>query len=168
MSFAQSPKPAIPKVRRVRVYTRLSLAVRRQLHAYCAATGRSERAVIENAVVRYLANPTKEASSVGSLDRLAQTMDEDRRVRDGQRRDLELLSQAFGQFLRLWAIVHSPTLADLAPSRASEQLSKQRRSGEALYKHLLGKVAHQWLRGHRFAHELPGLDESPPEREDEP
>ena len=119
-------------------------------------------------MVRYLANPTKEPLSSGSLDRLAQTMDEDRRVRDEQRRDLELLSQAFGQFLRLWTIVHGPTLADLAPSRASEQLSKQRRSAEALYKHLLGKVVHQWRRGHRFAHELPGLEESPSKREDEP
>jgi predicted transcriptional regulator len=76
------PSPAVPKVRRVRIYTRLSQALRKHLLAFCAATGRSERAVIEEAVARYLANPAKGPSTSGPLDRLAQAIDDDRRLRE--------------------------------------------------------------------------------------
>src|SRR5215831_3323711 len=44
----------LPKIRRVRVYTRLSHPLRKRLAEYCAAAGRSERAVIEDAVGQYL------------------------------------------------------------------------------------------------------------------
>src|SRR5580700_6339181 len=108
MSPVASPSPTVPKVRRVRIYTRLSHALRKHLLAYCAATGRSERAVIEDSVARYLANPAKDPSTSGPLDRLVQAIDDDRRLRERQHLDLELLSEAFGRFLRLWTVVHAP------------------------------------------------------------
>ena len=159
-----TPSPAAAKVRRVRVYTRLSLALRRRLLAYCAATGRSERAVIEDAVARYLANPAKGPSTSGPLVRLTQAIDEDRRVRERQQRDLEILSEAFGRFLRIWTTVHALTFTQPATPEAAEALSRQRASGESLYKRFAASVADHFLRGHRFADDLPGLGDDRPER----
>jgi hypothetical protein len=155
-----SPRPAVPKVRRVRIYTRFTHALRKHLLAYCAATGRSERAVIEDAVARYLANPAKDPSTSGPLDRLAQAIDDDRRLRERQHRDLELLSEGFGRFLRLWMIVHGPTLTHPATPEGAKALSQQRAAGEAFYKQLAEAIADHFLRGHRFVHDLPGLQGS--------
>ena len=160
MNPTESPRPAVPKVRRVRIYTRLSHALRKHLLAYCAATGRSERAVIEDAVARYLANPARDPSTSGPLDRLAQAIDNDRRLRERQHRDLEILSEAFGRFLRVWTIVHVSTFTQPASPEAAETLSRQRASGEALYKRFAANLADQFLRGHRFVQDLPGLEGS--------
>ncbi len=167
MSPTTAP-PSAPKVRRVRIYTRLSHPLRQRLLAYCAAAGRSERAVIEDAVDRYLANPGKDASAAGPIDRLAQAIDDDRRLRERQHRDLELLSQMFGRFLRLWAIVHAPTFKQPATPEAAEMLSQHRATGEAFYKRLAASVADQFRRGHRFADDLPNVDDRRPERVDKP
>jgi hypothetical protein len=165
MNPIPSPTPAVPKVRRVRVYTRLSHAVRKHLLAYCAATGRSERAVIEEAVARYLANPAKELSTSGPLDRLAQAIDDDRRLRERQHRDLEILSESFGRYLRLWTVVHATTFAQPTTPEAAETLSRQRATGDALFKRFAANVAAQFLRGHRFVHDLPGLEGSGSQRD---
>ncbi len=157
MSPNASPRPAIPKVRRVRVYTRLSHALRTRLLAYCAATGRSERAVIEDAVTRYLAHPARDSSASGPLDRLAQAIDDDRRLRERQHRDLEIVSEAFGRFLRLWMIVHASTFKSPETPEAAQALSRQRAGGEALFQRFAASVADHFLRGHRFGHDLPGL-----------
>jgi hypothetical protein len=141
----------------VRIYTRLSHALRKNLLAYCAATGRSERAVIEDAVARYLGNPAKDPSTSGPLDRLAQAIDDDRRLRERQHRDLEILSEAFGRFVQAWTFVHGATFKDPATPEAAAVVSKQQAAGEALYKRFVGKVAGQFLRGHRFVHDLPGV-----------
>lgn len=158
MTPTASPEPDVPTVRRVRVYTRLSHALRKHLLAYCAATGRSERAVIEDAVARYLANPGKDPSTSGPIDRLAQAIDDDRRVRERQHRDLEIVSETLGRFLRLWTIVHAPAFTPPATPEAAEALSKQRATGEAFFKRFMASVAEQFRRGHRFVHDLPGLD----------
>jgi hypothetical protein len=163
-----SPSPAAAKVRRVRVYTRLSLALRKHLLTYCAATGRSERAVIEDAIARYLADPGKDSSTSGPLDRLAQAIDDDRRVRERQHRDIEILSEAFGRFVQAWTFVHGATFNDPATPDASAAVSKQRAAGDALYKRFVARVAGQFLRGHRFADDLPGLEEGRPERSGKP
>jgi hypothetical protein len=161
MTPTPSPKPTVAKVRRVRIYTRLSHALRKHLLAYCAATGRSERAVIEEAVARYLANPAKDPATSGPLERLAQAIDDDRRVRERQHRDLELLSESFGLFLRLWSTVHAPTFAPPTTTEAAETRSRQRTAGDALFKRIASNVAAQFLRGHRFVHDLPGIEANP-------
>jgi hypothetical protein len=168
MNPTPSPRAATPKVRRVRIYTRLSHALRKHLLAYCAATGRSERAVIEDAVARYLANPARDPSTSGPLDRLAEAIDNDRRLRERQHRDLEILSETFGRFLRLWTIVHAATFTQAAKHEAAEMVSRQRAAGEALYRRFVASVADQFLRGHRFVHDLPGLEGSPSQREGKP
>ncbi len=151
-----SPRPTLPKVPRVRLYTRLTHARRKHLLAYSAATGRSERAIVEEAVARYLANPAKDPSTSGPLDRLAQAIDEVRRVRERQHRDVEIRCEAFGRFVRAWAIAHAPTKP--APPEAAAVLSKHA-TGEDFFKRLMATGADQLRRGHRFVHDLPGLDD---------
>jgi hypothetical protein len=152
----------------VRIYTRLSHALRKHLLAYCAATGRSERAVIEDAVERYLANPAKDPSTSGPLDRLVQAIDDDRRLRERQHRDLELLSEAFGRFLRLWMIVHASTFTQADTPEGAQTVSRQRATGETLYKRVAAVVADHFLRGHRFIHDFPDLDGSRSESASKP
>ena len=155
--------PALPRTRaakatRVRIYTRLSHALRKHLDAYSSATGRSERAIIEDAVARYLASPDKDPSSSGPLDRLAQAIDDDRRVRERQHRDVEILSEAFGRFLRVWTMVHAPAPAQPPTSTPSEATSRRHAAGESLYKRFVADLADNFRRGHRFIHDLPGLE----------
>jgi hypothetical protein len=160
--------PSAPKARRVRIYTRLTQPLRQRLLSYCAAAGRSERAVIEDAVERYLDNPAKDPSTSGPVDRLAQAIDDAERLRERQHRDLELLSQMFGRFLRLWAIVHASVFTPPATPEAAEAIAKQRGAGEALYKRLAASVADQFRRGHRFADDLPNVDDRRPEPVNKP
>jgi hypothetical protein len=59
-----------PRVRRVRVHTRLSIPVRKRLAEYCAAKGVSERTVIEVAVDEHLDGTSDIAALLARLDRL--------------------------------------------------------------------------------------------------
>ena len=149
------PRRRAPKQERVRLYTRLSKPLREHLYAYSKTKGRSERAVIEEAVARYLANPGKDPSTSGPLDRLAQAIDDDRRVRERQHRDLELLAEMFGRFLRLWMSAHAPMFKKPVTPAA----------GEELYLWLAASVAEVFRRGHRFVHDLPGFDGGRPTRD---
>jgi hypothetical protein len=165
MKAAALPRRRGPKEERVRVYTRMSNPVRDHLHAYSKTKGRSERAVIEEAVMRYLANPVKDPSTSGPLDRLAQAIDDDRRLRERQHRDLEILSEAFGRFLRAWTMAHAPTPKAPPASDPSEAASRQLAAGESLYKKFVADLADHFKRGHRFIHDLPGLEGSRSQRD---
>lgn len=146
----------VPKVRRVRIYTRLSHALRKRLTEYCAAAGRSERAVIEEAVGQHLAG-TNASSTRTPLDRLVDAIDTDQRRRHQQHRDLEILSEAFGRFLRLWMIVHESTFRETSAA-PSEARAKQVAVGEELYRRFAAMIAEHFRKGHRFVHDLPKLD----------
>jgi hypothetical protein len=75
------------------------------------------------------------------------------------------LSEAFGRFLRVWTIVHAVTFTQPATPEAAETVSRQRTSGEALFKRFAANVADQFLRGHRFIQDLPGLSGTGSERD---
>ena len=83
------------KVRRVRVCVRLSVELRAKLAKYCAASGISERTVIEDALQKHLGNESDTALLLRRFDRVERDMARDHR-------DLELLSEAFGRYMRLW------------------------------------------------------------------
>ena len=158
MPTDSSPIAAVPKVRRVRIYTRLSPGLRKNLLAYCKGVGRSERAVIEDAVARYLANPGRDSSTSGPVNRLAKAIDDDRRLRERQHRDFELVSAMLGQFMRLWLSVHAPTFNKPATPKA----------GDELYLGFAAKVADKYRSGHRFVHDLPGFEAGPSRRDGKP
>jgi hypothetical protein len=161
MNPIAAPKAAAIKVRRVRVYTRLSHALRKRLTEYCAAAGRSERAVIEEAVSQYLAGSRNASSAPAPIDRLVQAIDNDQRKRDLQHRDLELLSEAFGRFLQLWMTQHASTFDNPGTPAAKDAARKRKSSGESLYRQFAVATAEQFTKGHRFVHDLPNVEDTP-------
>jgi hypothetical protein len=129
------------KVRRTRICARISVSVRDRLSKYCAASGISERAVIENALRQYLEGSSDFALLLRRLDRLGRGLARDHR-------DLELLSEAFGCYMRLWFVAHAPSAADSSKAAA-------RAAGENAYKKFAEHVGEQFGRGHRFTDDLP-------------
>jgi hypothetical protein len=144
----------VPKVRRVRVYPRLNLAIRQRLTAYCARKGLTERDAIEEAIVQYLDGSSDSAKVLGQLQRLALTLDAERERRDEAHREvhgaLEVLSEAFGRFLRLWMFVHAAAFQRPATVEAAD----------GLYQQFAAKLAEYFLRGHRFLDDLPKVGDA--------
>ena len=129
---------AVTKVRRVRISARISVSVRDRLTKYCAASGISERSLIENALRQYLEGSSDSALMLRRLDRLSVALSRDHR-------ELELLSEAFGLYMRAWFLAHSPSVAD----------SKILRAGEGAYKAFAQHLGERFSAGHRFVDDLP-------------
>ena len=128
-----------PKVRRVRVSTRLTVALRDRLSKHCAASGLSERAVIEEALRQYLDGTSDGALILRRLDRLDQAMARDHH-------DLELLSEAFGMYVRQW-FARTPGVPEGAKPAA--------RQAEGQWKQFVAHLADRFSDGHRFTDGLP-------------
>ena len=79
---------ATAQSRRVRVGTRLSLELRSSLTKYCAASDISERTLIEHGLRTTALVPR-------CFDRIERALAR-------EHRDLKLLSEAFGRYMRLW------------------------------------------------------------------
>jgi hypothetical protein len=150
-----------PKTRRVRVYTRLSLPLRKRLAEYCAAKGISERNVIETALEQLLESKSDTATVLARLDRLDLALDRERGQRERVHRDLEILSEAFGRFLRIWLLAHEPAVAEVVKAPAAA-----RAAAEARYQAFAKAIAEHFVRGHRFVHDLPQVagDGGPPQQ----
>jgi hypothetical protein len=129
----------VPKVRRVRVCTRLPVPLRDRLTKYCAASGLSERSVIENALQQYLVGSSDKELLLRRFDRVDEALARDRH-------HLELLSEAFGRYLRVWFAAHSPTEAGKPAAR---------KAAEADYKRFVQDLGKEFSKGHRFVHDLP-------------
>jgi hypothetical protein len=129
------------KARRVRVGTRLSVELRAQLTKYCAASGISERTVIEDALSKHLNNDDNTALIVRRLDKIDRELAHDHR-------DLELLSEAFGRYMRLWLMAH-------APSTAESGKGATRGAGETQYRQFAQHLGAQFTQGHRFVDDVP-------------
>jgi predicted DNA-binding protein len=132
---------ATTKVRRVRFGTRLSLELRNRLTKYCAASGISERTIIEDALRKYLDGTDDSALVLRRFDRMERALARDHR-------DLELLSEAFGRYMRMW-------LATQAPSMAEAGMAATRGASEARYKQFAQHLGAHFAQGHRFIHDLP-------------
>jgi hypothetical protein len=132
---------ATTKVRRVRVGTRLSVELRTRLTKYCAASGISERTVIEDALCKYLHSADDTALLLRRFDRVERAQARDHR-------DLELLSAAFGRYMRLWFMTHAPPTADAGKAAT-------RGAAETQYKQFAQHLGAQFTQGHRFIDDLP-------------
>jgi hypothetical protein len=129
------------KVRRVRVCARLSVELRAKLAKYCAASGISERTVIEDALQKHL-------DSKSDTELLLRRFDQVKRDMARDHRDLELLSEAFGRYMRLWFTAHAPTLVEPGKGAA-------RAAGETPYRQFAQHLGAQFAQGHRFVDDLP-------------
>src|SRR5260370_39482904 len=95
---------AINKVRRVRISTRLSVLLRIRLAKHCAASGISERTGIEDAIAKHLDDASNTALLLRRLDRIEQVL-------AGGHLDGQILSEAFGRYIRLWFTAYVPDAA---------------------------------------------------------
>ena len=147
-----TPK-AVLKPQRVRVYPRLTLEVRKRLTEYRARKGLKERDLIEEAIRQYLDGTSDGAKVLAQLERLALAIDAERERRESAHREvhraIEVLSEAFGRFVRLWMFVHAATFKQPATQEAAE----------SMYEQFAAKVAEYFRRGHRFLHDLPNVDD---------
>jgi len=132
---------ATTKVRRVRVGTRLSVELRARLTKYCAASGISERTIIEDALRKYLDATDDTALLMRRFDRVDRALARDHR-------DLELLSEAFGRYMRLWFLTHAPNTAEAGKAAA-------RGAAETQYRQFAQHLGEHFKQGHRFIDDLP-------------
>jgi predicted DNA-binding protein len=124
------------KVRRTRLSARLPAALRQRLRDYCAASGLSERLVVEEALERHLGGSSDAQLVLRRFDRVDEAVG---RVRN----DVELLAEAFGQYLRVWFAAHAPT----------ETATMVR--AETAYRWFAGRLGQAFTSEHRFAHDIP-------------
>lgn len=132
---------ATTKVRRIRVGTRLSVELRARLTKYCAASGISERTIIEDALRKYLDGGDDTELILRRLDRLQHELARNHR-------DLELLSEAFGRYMRLWFVAHAPHTTDAGKVAA-------RSAAETQYKQFAQHLGAQFTQGRRFIDDVP-------------
>ena len=125
------------KVRGIRMGTRLRPDLRARLARYSAASGLSERVVIEEALTKHF-----EGSDDGSL--LLRRFDRVDEAQARDRRALEILSEAFGRYLRLWFLTHTPAKEAGALNAA-----------EAQYQWFARHLAAHFSKGHRFSDDFP-------------
>ena len=128
------------KAQRVRLCTRLSFDIRAQLRKYSARSGISESTIVEDALSKYLHGADDTTLVMRRFDQLAEATARNRR-------DTELLSEAFGRYMRLWFGAHAPAGADTAKGAA--------RSAEGPYRHFAKELAAEFNRGHRFINDVP-------------
>jgi hypothetical protein len=121
---------------------------------YCARKGVTERDFIEDAILQRLDGTSDSAKVLGQLQRLALALDAERERLEGAHREvheaLEVLSEAFGRFLRLWMFVHAAAFQRPATMEAAD----------GLYQQFAAKVAEYFVRGHRFLHDLPKVGDA--------
>jgi hypothetical protein len=129
------------KVLRVRVSARLSIDLRNRLAKVCKGSGIKERTVIEDALEKYLNASDDTALILRRFDRMERAMARDHR-------HLELLSEAFARYMRLWFTAHKPNMAEAGKGDA-------RSPGEAQYSGFAQHVGAMFKQGHRFVDDLP-------------
>ena len=119
-------RKAVLKPQRVRVYPRLTLEVRKRLSEYGARKGLTERDLIEEAIRQYLDGTSDSAKILAQLERLTLAIDAERQRRESAHREvhraIEVLSEAFGMFVRLWMFVHAATFEIPATREAADSL----------------------------------------------
>lgn len=135
-----------PKTRRARNVVRHQAYLHcedfKRLVEYCAATHTTESAVIRAALHRYWADlsPSDATLIMGRVDRLL-------RAQQRTQRDLEVLTEAFGIFVKFW-FAHTPAVADAARKAAWSM-------AESRFKHFVDYVSTQFSAGRRFIDDLP-------------
>ncbi|MGD0679505.1 MAG: hypothetical protein ABSC94_29295 [Polyangiaceae bacterium] len=125
---------------RVRLQSYLEAALAERLDQFCAAIHATESAVVAAAIRQYLDGTSDATLYLRRLDRLG------RAVARGQR-DLELLSEAFAVFIRLW-FAHTPPVPESSKRSARE-------SAGSRFRQFVEHVAEQFSGGSRFLDDLP-------------
>ena len=139
-------EPMTPKPRRPLNVVRCQPYLRRddwkRLADHCAANRTTASAVIREALACYLA-PTETEDATMILGRVDRVL----RAQTRTQRDLELLTEAFGVFVKFW-FAHTPAVADTARKAAWTM-------ADARFKQFVDYVSTQFGAGRRFVDDLP-------------
>jgi len=125
---------------RVRLQPYVDGALAQRLDQFCAATDVTESAVVVAAIRQYLDGTSDATLVLRRLDRLGRAVARNHR-------DVELLSEAFAVFVRLW-FAHTPVIPEAAKGSV-------RASAESRYRQFVEHVAEQFSGGRRFLDDLP-------------
>jgi hypothetical protein len=124
----------------VRIHPCVDRELAKRLAEYGAASGIASSAVVQAALRQYFDRTSDTALILRRLDRLGRA---DARAH----RDLELLSEAFAVWVRLW-FAHTPSVSDDAKEPA-------RRTAERRFAQFVEHVVERFTGGHRFLDDLP-------------
>ena len=130
------------KVRPIRIQPYLDPPLHHRLKSFCAATASSESAVVQRALHRLLDQNDDTTLLMRRLDRLGRL---DARIH----RDLELLTEAFSLWLRMWFSL-TPNVPDNTEAKRAA-----RATGERRYVQFTATLAERFTRGSRFINDLP-------------
>jgi len=125
---------------RVRLHPYVEQALANRLSAHCAATGIPSSSVVEAALRQYLDGTSDRTLILRLLNRLS-------RAEARTQRDLELLSEAFGVWVRVW-FAHTPPMEGAAKELA-------RRTAESRFAQFVEHVVERFSGEKRFLDVLP-------------
>jgi hypothetical protein len=125
---------------RVRLQPYVEGALADRLEQFCAAMDATESAVVVAAIRQYLDGTSDAALYLRRLDRLGRALAR-------SQRDVELLSEAFAVFVRVW-FAHTPVVPESGKKSA-------RADAEIRYRRFVEHVAEQFSGGRRFLDDLP-------------
>jgi hypothetical protein len=125
---------------RVRLQSYVDPATADRVDRFCASMGMSESALVKASLDQYLDGTSDAALVLRRLGRLGRAVERNQR-------DLELLSEAFAVYIRLW-FAHTPSVPEDAKPGA-------RRNAESRYEQFVRHVAEQFSGGGRFLDDLP-------------
>jgi hypothetical protein len=125
---------------RVRLHPYVEEAVAKRLSAHCAATGIPSSSVVEAAIRQYLDGTSDRTLILRLLNRLG-------RAEARTQRDLEVLSEAFGVWVRIW-FAHTPSMEGAAKELA-------RRTAESRFAQFVEHVVERFSGRERFLDDLP-------------
>jgi hypothetical protein len=128
---------------RVRIQPYILAELGERVDDVCASRGVTESAIVEAALRQYLDGTSDKTLLLRRLDRLGRAVERDHR-------DLEILTETFAVFMRLW-FAHTPTIPEDAKQAA-------RMTAEARYRQFVKHVAEQFSGGRRFLDDLPRED----------
>ena len=130
------------KVRPIRIQPYLDPPLHQRLKSFCAATASTESAVVKRSLHRLLDQTDDMTLLMRRLDRLG-------RISARIHRDLELLTEAFSLWLRMWFSL-TPNVADNPEAKRAA-----RATGERRFLQYTASLAERFARGGRFINDLP-------------
>ena len=124
--------------KRIHPYVRRELAAR--VHAYCAAKGITESALVESALEASLSSDERDNDVIlRRLNRLG-------RASARQQRELELLTEGLAVVVQMWF--------NVAPERSEQERAAGQRLGRVRYQQFLDVVSARIARGSGLATEM--------------
>ena len=129
----------IPRRRCVRIHPYVDAALAERLAVHCASTGLSTSAVVERALGEHLGDEKRRLALFLSLERIGRAIER-------THRDLELLMEAFGIWVKIW-FAHMPRIG-------GDDLDLVRRSAESRFMEFVEEVAQDYSSGHHFLEDL--------------